>query len=410
MVRLFAKWIGDIADTQDPRTGAITDTAPFRWGRRPADPVSVCYLQIPWLLYVHYGDTHTLTRHYAGMKAWVDFLTACAQDDIIPYSYYGDWAPPIQLGISGSQGSSAVSKDTPGELVSTACYAFCLDLLSRIAGVLDRRDDSTAYAARAERVKQQYHRRFWDEASGGYGSNNQSCNAISLYMGLVPQEYRARVIGNLVHNVVDLNDCHLTTGNICTKFLLEALTLGGHGDVAYAVAAQETYPSWGFMLANGATTLWERWELATGSGMNSHNHPMLGSVSSWLYRAIGGIRASAAGPGFAAFEIVPQFDQRLQNARTALKTVRGEVRCEWCVEDGSLRLTVRVPVSSEARVFVPLAQGERLLESGRVVWEQEATVAVLDGIRTIDRAGDVLVCTVGSGEYSFAAKLPEWRP
>ena len=410
MARLFAKWIGDVADTQDPRTGAITDTAPFRWGRRPADPVSVCYLQIPWLLYVHYGDTHTLTRHYAGMKAWVDFLTACAQDDIIPYSYYGDWAPPIQLGISGSQGSSAVSKDTPGELVSTACYAFCLDLLSRIAGVLDRRDDSTAYAARAERVKQQYHRRFWDEASGGYGSNNQSCNAISLYMGLVPQEYRARVIGNLVHNVVDLNDCHLTTGNICTKFLLEALTLGGHGDVAYAVAAQETYPSWGFMLANGATTLWERWELATGSGMNSHNHPMLGSVSSWLYRAIGGIRASAAGPGFAAFEIVPHFDRRLQNARTALKTVRGEVRSEWCVEDGSLRLTVRVPVSSEARVFVPLARGERLLESGRVVWEQEATVAVLDGIRTIDRAGDVLVCTVGSGEYSFAAKLPEWRP
>ena len=410
MARLFAKWIGDIADTQDPRTGAITDTAPFRWGRRPADPVSVCYLQIPWLLYVHYGDSYTLANHYTGMKAWVDFLTACAQDDIIPYSYYGDWAPPIQLGISGSQGSSAVSKDTPGELVSTACYAFCLNLLSRIAGVLDRRDDSTAYAARAERVKQQYHRRFWDEASGGYGSNNQSCNAISLYMGLVPQEYTARVIANLVHNVVDLNDCHLTTGNICTKFLLEALTLAGHGDVAYAVAAQETYSSWGFMLANGATTLWERWELATGSGMNSHNHPMLGSVGSWLYRAIGGIRASAAGPGFASFEIVPHFDRRLQNARTALKTMRGEVRSEWCVEDGSLRLTVGVPVNSEARVFVPLARGERLLESGRVVWEQEATAAVPDGIRTIDRAGDLLVCTVGSGEYSFAAKLPEWRP
>jgi hypothetical protein len=61
-------------------------------------------------------------------------------------------------------------------------------------------------------------------------------------------------------------------------------------------------------------------------------------------------------------------------------------------------------------VFVPLARGERLLESGRVVWEQEATVAVMDGIRTIDRAGDLLVCTVGSGEYSFAGKLPEWRP
>ena len=141
MARLFAKWMDDIADAQDPRTGAITDTAPFRWGRRPADPVSVCYLQIPWLLYVHYGDTYTLRKHYGGMQAWVEFLRGCAQDGIIPYSYYGDWAPPVHLGISGSQGSSAVSRDTPGELVSTACYAFSLDLLSRIARVLQREEE-----------------------------------------------------------------------------------------------------------------------------------------------------------------------------------------------------------------------------------------------------------------------------
>ena len=298
-----------------PHTGAITDTAPFRWGRRPADPVSVCYLQIPWLLYVHYGDKYTLRKHYAGMKAWVDFLTGCAQDGIIPYSYYGDWAPPVHLGISGSQGSSAVSRDTPGELVSTACYAFSLDLLGRIAGVLEREEEHAAYAALAEQVRQAYHRRFWDEAVGGYGSNNQSCNAISLYMDMVPPECTPRVVANLVRDVVELNDCHLTTGNICTKYLLEALTAAGHGGVAYSIANQETYPSWGYMLANGATTLWERWELATGSGMNSHNHPMLGSVGSWLYRAIGGIRADEEGPGFAAFEVRPHIDPRLQHAR-----------------------------------------------------------------------------------------------
>ena len=409
MARLFAKWMDDIADAQDPRTGAITDTAPFRWGRRPADPVSVCYLQIPWLLYVHYGDTNTLRKHYGGMQAWVDFLSGCAQDGIIPYSYYGDWAPPIHLGVSGSQGSSAVSRDTPGELVSTACYAFSLDLLSRIAGVLQREEERAAYAALAEQTRQAYHQRFWHEKVGGYGSNNQSCNAISLYMDMVPPECKPRVVANLVRDVVELNDCHLTTGNICTKYLLEALTAAGHGDIAYSIANQETYPSWGYMLANGATTLWERWELATGSGMNSHNHPMMGSVGSWLYRAIGGIRAGAEGPGFAAFEVRPHVDARLQHAHCTLKTLRGEVRSAWQIDDGRLQVTVGVPVGSTARICLTAPPGETVLESHLVVWEEEKAVTPTPGIRAIVRQDDVLVCTVGSGEYHFSAALGDRR-
>lgn len=409
MARLFAKWVGDIADTQDARTGAITDTAPFRWGRRPADPVSVCYLQIPWLLYVHYGDVYTLQKHYAGMKAWVDYLSGCAQDGIIPYSYYGDWAPPIKMGVSGSQGSSAVSRDTPGELVSTACYAFSLDLLSRIAGVLDRREEGACYAALAEDARHAYHQRFWSEAAGGYASNNQACNAISLYMGMAPPQCAARVIGNLVQDVVERNDCHLTTGNICTKYLLEVLVAAGYGDVAYSIAVQETYPSWGYMLANGATTLWERWELATGSGMNSHNHPMMGSIGSWLYRAIGGIRADAEGPGFGAFEVAPHIDRRLQHAQASLQTIRGEINTAWRVEDGRLQLAVQVPVGSRARVVLPAAQNRALLESGQVAWEHEAPAAAVPGIRAVERDGEFLVCTVGSGGYAFESQLPEGR-
>jgi alpha-L-rhamnosidase len=405
MARLFAKWVQDIADAQDPHTGAIADTAPFRWGRRPADPVSVCYLQIPWLLYIHYGDMRTLARHYGGMKAWVEFLRGCAPDDIVPYSYYGDWAPPVHLGVTGSQGSSAVSKDTPGELISTACYVFCLDLLSRIARVLNYHLDAQEYAALAAQVRSAYQERFWHEAAGGYGTNNQSCNAISLYMGLVPPERIARVVANLVRDVVEINHCHLTTGNICTKYLLEALTAHGCGDVAFAIASQETYPSWGYMLANGATTLWERWEHATGSGMNSHNHPMLGSVGSWLYRAIGGIQADPSGPGFSAFAVKPHIDRRLKSAATAIQTLRGEVASSWRVHDGRLSLTVHVPVGSEARVFVPAAAQKPLHEAGVVVWDEEHATGAGD-IRQITRCGELLICTVGAGEYQFESALP----
>ena len=173
---------------------------------------------------------------------------------------------------------------------------------------------------------------------GGYGSNNQACNAISLYMGLVPPPHVASVVAQLVADVVEQHDCHLTTGNICTKYLLEALTVAGRADVAYAIAAQESYPSWGYMLANGATTLWERWELATGSGMNSHNHPMLGSIGAWFYRAVAGIQADASGPGFARFDLRPHIDSRLTFARATLATVRGEIESSWEVDGDTFQL------------------------------------------------------------------------
>jgi alpha-L-rhamnosidase len=407
LARFLAKWITDVADEQDPASGAITDTAPFRWGRRPADPVSVAYLLIPWLLYVHYNDRHTLAERYDGMAAWVKYLGSRAPDGIVDYSYYGDWAPPVNLGLAGSLGSSAVSRDTPGSLVSTACYAYSASLLSRIAGVLGKTDDQAAYRALAEEVTARYNARHWNEESGGYGSNNQACNAISLYMDLVPAERRARVQANLVENVLERSDGHLTTGNICTKYLLEALTAGGRADVAYLIAGQETYPSWGFMLANGATTLWERWELATGSGMNSHDHPMMGSVAAWLYRAVAGIQADAAGPGFERFEIRPNFGGGLSYAHAALDTVRGTIECAWQVSAAGWSLDLRVPVGSQARVFVPLAPGGLLQEGESLLWQAGQPAAQLPAGLALRREAAHLVCQVGSGAYHFSGSVPE---
>ncbi len=406
LARLLSKWMADIADEQDIDTGAITDTAPFRWGRRPADPVSICYLLIPWLLYIHYGDTYTLADRYDGMRRWVEYLTSRAEDDILSYSYYGDWAPPVHLGVSGSQGSSAVSKDTPGALISTACYAYSAWLLSQIAGVLNHSDDQARYAALAERIRRRYHQRFWNAACGGYGSNNQACNAISLYMNLAPEECIESVVAQLIANV-ERHDYHLTTGNICTKYLLEVLTAAGRADVAYAIAAQESYPSWGYMLANGATTLWERWEHATGSGMNSHNHPMLGSVGAWFFRTVAGIQADANGPGFARFDLHPHIDPHVVAARATLATVRGEIECNWQVKNRAFELVARVPVGSLARVFLPGRLGSPLLESCVAVWEDEQLVRSIQGIHSIHRQGDTLVCTIGSGTYQFQTTLPD---
>lgn len=402
LVRLLSKWTADIEDEQSP-DGAITDTAPFRWGRRPADPVSVCYLLIPWLLFVHYGDKNTMSERYEGMKAWVDFLTRQAHDHILLYSYYGDWAPPVHWGVTGSLGSSAVSRDTPGELVSTACYAYSARLLSQIAAVLGKHADSENYSRLSTMIAQQFNNRFWHEDAGGYGTNNQSCNAIAYYMGLVPGERHESVINNLVANVVEKNAGHLTTGNICTKYLLEALTGGGRPDVAYLIASQESYPSWGFMLANGATSLWERWELATGSGMNSHNHPMLGSVGAWLYRAVAGIQADPEGPGYERFSIRPTLENLLTYAKTTLKTIRGAIEICWKAAAGSLSLDLTIPVGSQARVYIPYLPGTTLSESGTILWQNEQP----SPDAKVQCELDCLVLTIGSGEYHFLRSTPE---
>ncbi|MBI4927783.1 MAG: family 78 glycoside hydrolase catalytic domain, partial [Anaerolineae bacterium] len=401
LVRLLSKWVADIADDQDPRTGAITDTAPFRWGRRPADPVSVCYLLIPWLLYVHYGDTHTMAERYAGMKAWVDYLASRSEGHILRYSYYGDWAPPIQFGLQGSQGSSAVSKDTPGELISTACYAYSVRLLSQIAQALGYAKDAASYQDLAGRIADRFHSYFWDDETGGYGTNNQSCNAISLYMGLVPETNFAQVAANLAENVVACHHSHLTTGNICTKYLLEALSIAGRVDIASQIASKETYPSWGFMLANGATTLWERWELETGDGMNSHNHSMLGSVGAWFYRFIAGIQADPAGPGFQYFYVCPRPVGDLKHARACLKTVHGDISSAWKVSGRRMEIDLTIPVNSQARLCLPWVEDAILYEGETILWEGGQPNEFSVGIEWINVEGPHLVCLVGSGEYHF---------
>jgi alpha-L-rhamnosidase len=404
--RFLPKWLDDIQDAQHPLSGAITDTAPYRFGSRPADPVSVCYLLIPWQLYRHYGDRRLLAEHYEGLQAWVDFLVARSVDGILSYSYYGDWAPPIAEGVGGQ---SPVSAHTPGALVSTAFLFYHASLLARIARVLGKSSDTELYRSLAECVAAAFNREYWSEDLGGYGSNNQACNLLALYLGLAPGGRRERAFANLVYDVETLHACHLTTGNLCTRYLLEVLSTHGRPDLALRVASQTTYPSWGFMLENGATTLWERWELATGSGMNSHNHPMLGSVGSWLYKFLGGIDVQEAAVGFDRILVRPYMTPEVGFCRVALDTVRGRLESAWQVgaEPGSYSLKVTIPANSLAEVILPvpdrgfaLGEGDQALLSVDNDIPQAARV-LPEGILDMVFEGNAVHLNIGSGEYQF---------
>ncbi len=396
--RFLPKWMDDIADAQDPRTGAISCTAPFRWGSRPADPVSVCYLLIPWLLYRHYGDTTTMARHFDGMRGWVDYLTSRAPGHIVDYSYYGDWAPPIDQGVADSIGSSAVAKNTPGTLISTAHYYYAAVLLVRMAKVIGRTAEAAEYDALAKTIHRAFNDTFWNEGKGVYGTGNQACNSIALYMGLVPADRRQRVFDAMVADI-EAQGFRLTTGNLCTKYILEVLADEGRLDVALRIATQTSYPSWGYMFERGATTMWERWEEATGGGMNSHNHPMYASIGAWLHRRLAGVRLDDAAIAASDFVVAPPVLDDLASASSTLATVRGNATASWTRDGGTLTLDVEVPAGTTALVQLPkLSSSSRLSEGGSGL----AGGASGAGIASVEETSRAFNVRVGGGSFHFS--------
>ncbi|MEX1015840.1 MAG: family 78 glycoside hydrolase catalytic domain [Phycisphaeraceae bacterium] len=398
MTRFYSKFVDDIGDAQSP-AGELPDTVPFRWGYRRADPVAIGYLMIPWLLHRHSGDKRLLERHYEGMIAWVECLASLAPEGILELSRWGDWSEP-----SGDPTKIVppVSKRTPGTLVSTAFLAQHLRLLARIAGVLDKGKDAKEYAARADAIAEAFNRRFWDASHGVYGSGSQACSAIALAFDLVPADRVERVVQHLAADVI-AHDCHLSTGNIATKYLLEVLSAHGRHDLACALAMQTTYPSWGFMLDHGATTLWERWEHATGGGMNSHNHPMLGSVGSWFYKHLAGIDVADDGVACDRLAFRPQPAPSIEHAHAELKTVRGVASLAWRQAGEQLQVTARVPFGATATLTLPWRErgaAAVLTEGDATLWPTTSAVRP-DGVQAVEAEVDCVQVTLGGGHYDF---------
>ncbi len=402
---LHAKWIADIHDEQDPQNGAIPDTAPYRFGSRPADPVTMCYLIVPWLLYQHYGNPAVIAEHYEGLKAWVDYLRTRTKDDIVQFSYYGDWSPPIAESVHNADGPTPVSAHTPGTLMSTGYYYWGSKLIAQMAGLLGKREDAAAYHTQAERVAAAFNATFWDEQKQVYGSGNQACCAFPLYIGIVPPGRVQRVVQTLARDV-EAHDDHLTTGNLCSKYVPEMLSAYGRHDLAWKIATQTSYPSWGFMLANGATTIWERWENSKDTSMHSKNHPMMATFSAWFYRYLAGIRLTPEAVGFDQFLVQPNLCDGLTSASASVETVRGRVESAWQRQGEHVTLHVRVPVNCSARIGIPKPTRASfgIYESGKLIWRAGQAAGQVDGLGAATDEQQWITFSAASGVYEFAAR------
>ncbi|MEG1886868.1 MAG: family 78 glycoside hydrolase catalytic domain, partial [Oscillospiraceae bacterium] len=370
LVNVYEKWMQDILEKQDS-LGAVCDTAPqSRFGRFPADPVCCSLILVPWLCFLHYGDRKILRDCYSGMKKWAGYLDSISENNIIAFTSYGDWASPIGQGEKGSCGS-AVSAATPGSLVSTAFFYLSAKLISKIAGILDEKSDQAQYSEKAAEIYGAFQKEFYSREHGCYGfikeiGGSQASQAIALRFSLVPAEHKSAVLKYLVNDIKNKNDFHFTTGNICTKYLIEVLAENGEVETAMALLKQTTYPGFGYMLSMGATTIWERWEHATTgflAEMGSHNHPMYASIGSWFYCALAGIRLNENSEGFEIFEIRPFFPNGMQFAEARINTIKGDLFCRWDRNNKKVTLKLQVPYNSRAILLLPNTE-KRTISSG----------------------------------------------
>ncbi len=410
LAQLYTKWLQDVRDTQGERTGAITDTAPFRvFGCRPADPVGAITFLLPWNLYLHYKDTDVMKACYEANKKLAAYLKRNSTGYIMRWSTMGDWASPVKDTDMDSIGGGAVSVVTPPRMMATAYFYYDCCLLSKMALVLGEKEDAAFYQDEAERIREAFLQTYYNREGKYICNNSQAGNTIALYMGLVPEEDREAVLKNLVRDVVEINDTHLTTGNLCSRYIVEVLLENGYQDVAYELLTQTTYPSWGYMIENGATTIWERWEKVTEecvmSRMASYNHPMYGAVGVCFYKHFAGIRPDGSKPGFKKVLIHPVIPTKLRQAGAKVDTMAGRVSSWWKKgEDGSFSMKVEIPFGSTGEIRIPLEElgltVSKILVNGVTLYQNGKKE---DGEGCRLRAADerqVLVDT-DSGSYEF---------
>jgi alpha-L-rhamnosidase len=394
MAAFYTNFVRDIHDDEGA-DGTLPETVPEKFGNRPADPGwGTAYPLICWYMWQQYGDRRILEDNYEGLKKYVEFLRSHAPDNVLRFNFNGDWIATVE---------------TPGELISDAYYYYDVTLLTSIAGILGKTADQQTYSQLADQIKDAFNRNFFDAKTGEYGGGTQTANAMALFLGLVPERDRGRASFYLERDVLDHHNNHLTTGIIGTKYLMPALTNTGRADMAYVLAVQTTYPSWGYMLEKGATTIWELWQDHNRAAMDSHDHPALGSVGAWFYRALGGIDMEPESVSYRHLRIAPQMVEDLRWASSIINTMRGPVSTSWTHSGSETSLEVTVPVNSDAEVVIPkdLQRAEvTLFESGRPIWQNGTYVTGVPGVQVVRKEGHVITVKVGSGHYSFQLTGP----
>ncbi len=376
MAGFYAKTVRDWADAARP-DGRLTDTAPF---------VGIDYCGVGWAmahpllldqLYNHYGDRTLLEEQVPVALKWLETEAAARKDGLV---------------VKGLGDHEALTQ-SKGPQMLTPMFVDAARRVGRLAEIVGKKDDAARCKALADESAAAWAKEFLDAETGKVVTGSQTEQLFALGFGAAPEEMRGKVFERLVEAVNGKDGPALTTGIFGTRFLPEELSKGGRSDLAYALADRKTFPSWGWMLENDATTLWEDWQ--GGDNVKSHNHPMFGSISGWFRRWLGGIQIAEDAVGADRIVIRPQLVEGLTHVKSTHRTIRGLIVSNWTKGEGKSEFEIVIPPDTMATIQLPLGQDEKLTEGGKPLGEAE-------GVVVLPPCSDGLKLQVGSGSYRFS--------
>ncbi|MGA4577667.1 family 78 glycoside hydrolase catalytic domain [Limisphaera sp. VF-2] len=392
VANFYRKWMQDIVDAQRP-SGSVPDVAPAYW---PIYSDNVTWpstlLIAPHVLYRQYADERFIAETYPAAVRWIRYMSQFVTNGLVHRDSYGDWCvPPEDPTLIHSRDPARRTHPT---LIATAYFIHDLRLLARFARMLGREDEARDWDHQAGQMQAAFHQRFYDPERGQYDNGTQTSSVLPLALDLAPERERSRVFASLVRNIEEVTRGHIGTGLIGGQHLMRTLTRFGRADLAFRIATQTEYPGWGYMVRQGATTIWELWNGDTADpAMNSGNHVMLvGDLVLWLYECLAGIAPAEGAPGFKELHMRPHPVPGLAWVKARRLTPYGWVHSEWRRHADRFEWEVEVPPNSLARLEVPTRAPEQARVNGLAPHEAP-------GVLQSAHEAQTLQLRVGSGRY-----------
>lgn len=352
-ITVYEKWLADHRDEQQPN-GVLPDIIPTgSWGYgtdNGLDWTSTIAI-IPWNLYMFYGDSKPLADCYENIKRYVNYVDRTSPNHLTSWGR-GDWVP--------------VKSRSNKEFTSSVYFYVDTKILATAAKLFNKQDDYTYYTALAEKIKEAVNNKYLNKETGIYAGGSQTELSVPLQWKIVPEDMIAKVAKNLAKKVEEAG-FHLDVGVLGAKAILNALSENGYPETAYKVAAQDTYPSWGWWIVNGATTLLENWDLKAERDI-SDNHMMFGEIGGWFYKGLGGIFPDPEQPGFKHIILRPNFVKELKYFEAKHDSPYGQIISKWEWNRKKINYEVVVPANSTATLYLPdYVKGDKVikLEAGK---------------------------------------------
>lgn len=339
---------------------------------------------LPYYVYKWYGDKEILQESYEMMKRYVDYLGSKAKDHIVSHGL-GDW---FDIGPNGSGEGYSVS--TPQGITGTAMYYHDLQIMAKTASLLGKDPDISLYRSLSEKVKYAFNKKFYNSDSGYYGTNNQTANAMALYMGLVNTENKKAVLENLKTGIRK-NGNRLTSGEVGFKHLLAVLEKEGESQLIYEMNNRSDVPGYGYQIAHGATTLMEDWQANKNLG---NNHCMLGHLLSWLYGGLAGIQQDDSALAFKKIIIAPEPVGNIKAVNASYISPYGTIKSNWTITGEQFTIDISIPVNTDAVVQLPGTQESVIHINNRRINKGECRAL----------SNNKIAIAIGSGDYKIIMK------